>query len=263
MIATITELQSTTKIWLDGIQWTTFQALIAELESGSDFGFSYDQGHLQILSSQGNSARTPGSIVLKGISWPTYQALIADVGDSRVWRIAYSCSVLEIRMPLPPHEEPKILLGSFIEALADELEIEIRHLGALLLQREDLRQAVEPDTCFYIQNEARIRGKMQLDFQVDPPPDLAIESDFTNSSLNKFDIYANLGVPELWRYQEGKLVVYHLIEGRYEIRPTSLAFPFLPLDQIPSLVQQSAEVGQRATVRLFRQYLRQILNPPS
>nr|WP_322111986.1 hypothetical protein [Aerosakkonema funiforme] len=55
-------------------------------------------------------------------------------------------------------------------------------LGALLLEREDLTSAIEP--CFYIQNESLVRSKI-IDLQTDPPPDLAIESNYTSSSLNK------------------------------------------------------------------------------
>lgn len=36
-------------------------------------------------------------------------------------------------------------------------------------------KGIEPDQCFYIQNEAAIRGKKRLDLEVDPPPDLALE----------------------------------------------------------------------------------------
>jgi len=39
----------------------------------------------------------------------------------------------------------------------------------------------------------------------------------------------------------------------------SLAFPFLPIAEIPGFIEQSRTVGQRATVRLFRQRIREIL----
>ena len=138
-------------------------------------------------------------ILMKGVSWQTYKTLMAEVGGDRAWRIAYDRGVLEIRMPLEEHEEPLGLLESFIEAVADELSIEVRKLGALTLDREDLTRAVEPDTCFYIQNEALVRGR-KINLPEDPPPDLAIESDYTNSSINKQALYSALGVPELWRY---------------------------------------------------------------
>ncbi len=197
-------------------------------------------------------------VVLKGVSWSTFKALLVDVGDDRAWRIAYDRGVLEIRMPLEEHEEPKRLIESFVEAIVDELEIELRSLGSLTLEREDLTRAVEPDSCFYIQNEFLVRGR-NINLPNDPPPDLAIESDYTNSSVNKDGLYAALGVPELWRYRRQSLQVYQLVEGKYEMCDRSLAFPFLPVAEIPGFIEQSRTIGQRAAVRLFRQRIREIL----
>ena len=165
-------------------------------------------------------------VVLKGVSWATFKALMADIGEDRSCRIAYDQGMLEIMVPYEQHEEPKILISSFVEALVDELELEIRQLGALTLEREDLTRAVEPDTCFYIQNESLVRGK-EIQLPQVPPPDLVVESDYTHSSLNKFNIYAALGVPELWRYRKQTLQVYQLVEGNYELSDKSLAFPLI------------------------------------
>ncbi len=196
---------------------------------------------------------------MRGISWQTYKTLMAEVGGDRAWRIAYDRGVLELRMPLEEHEEPKGLLESFIEAIADELQIEVRKLGSLTLDREDLSRAVEPDSCFYIQNEAVVRGR-KISLPDDPPPDLVIESDYTNSSVNKQSIYAALGVPELWRYTHQTLLVYARVDGDYEQRDASLVFPFLPVADVGYFIEQSRTVGQRSAVRLFRQRIRDILD---
>ncbi len=198
-------------------------------------------------------------VVLQGVSWQTYKALMADIGDNRICRIAYFRGILEIRMPLTEHEEPVQLLGDFVKGIADELEIELRCLGALLLERDDLSRAIEPDSCFYIQNEAKIRGK-NIQLPEDPPPDLVIESDYTSSSLNKFEIYSSLGVLELWRYYKQRLEIYLLDNGEYKISEVSLAFPFLPVAEISGFIDRSKTEGQRASVRLFRSRIKEILN---
>ncbi len=60
-------------------------------------------------------------ITLTGIKWLTFKAIMSDVGDGRAGRIAYAEGVLEIRIPLPKYERPKVMLELFIGALADEL----------------------------------------------------------------------------------------------------------------------------------------------
>ncbi len=200
------------------------------------------------------------TIAMKGVSWQTYKTLMSEVGEDRAWRIAYDQGVLEIRMPLLDHEVPKGLLESFVEAIADELEIEVMKAGSLILEREDLANAAEPDSCFYIGNELLVRGREDINLPADPPPDLVIESDYTSSSVNKHALYSALGVPELWRYTQKTLVVYQRIEGGYALSDRSLAFPFLPIDEVASFIEQSRTIGQRSAVRLFRQRIREILD---
>jgi Uma2 family endonuclease len=113
------------------------------------------------------------------------------------------------------------MLEDFMGALADELEIEAMSLGALTLEREDLTRAIESATCFYIQNESLVREREEINWSLDPPPDLVVESDCTSSSVNKFSIYASLGVPEIGRYRNQSLLVYQLVEGNYEHRENS------------------------------------------
>lgn len=232
---------------------------MAETQANYGYTILYAPERLQVEYVQANSPLAEGTVLFSGISWQTYKALMQDVGDGRAWRIAYERGVLEIRMPLQKHEVPKVLLANFVEALADELEIETMQLGALTLEREDLSRAIEPDTCFYIQQEALVRAKEDIDLQTDPPPDLAIESDHTNSSINKQGIYAALGVPELWRYRKRKLEIYQLVDGQYVQVDRSLAFPCLPVAEVPEWMEQSREVGQRSAVRLFRARIREIL----
>jgi Uma2 family endonuclease len=258
MIAIAPQSTATTKILLDGVTWPTFKALMAGVKEDRDYRITYNADQLLLERIQPDDTSDGGCLVLNGVSWSTYKLLMADVGDGRAWRIAYDQGVLEIRMPLQKHEQPKVLLASFVEALADELAIEIMHLGSLLLEREDLSRAIEPDTCFYVQNEALVRDK-EINLSVDPPPDLAVESDHTHSSMNKHDIYAALGVPELWRYHKQKLQVYLLIERQYQLSDHSLTFPCLPIAEVSDFIERSKEIGQRAAVRLFRDRIRAVL----
>ncbi|NCJ05320.1 Uma2 family endonuclease [Synechococcales cyanobacterium C] len=254
MVAIAPHIQATPLI-LEGVTWPTFQALIAELTVDPPYQITYGLGQLQIEDRQPQGATENSSLTLHGLSWSTFKRLIEEVGDHRTWRITYVPGALEVRMPLEEHEEPKRLLEDFVTTMVDELGIELRSLGSLTLERAELSRAVEPDSCFYIQNELRVRGR-KIHLPEDPPPDLVIESDYTHSSLNRLGIYAMLGVPELWRYSQKTFQVYLLVEGQYQLSDQSLAFPCLPVASIPELIEQSKVIGQRATVRLFQDRIR-------
>ena len=86
--------------------------------------------------------------------------MLTDAGDARAWRIVYENGVLEIRTPYQAQEFPIIILAYFVNATADELEIEAMQLGAMLREKEEVQRAIEPDTCFYIQHQALVISKV-------------------------------------------------------------------------------------------------------
>ena len=156
----------------------------------------------------------PGQkVLLKDVSWQEFEEILIDLGESRSSRIAYANNTLEIMAPLPEHETIKVLIGDLLKALMEELDIEFWSLGSTTFKNELMRQGIEPDDCFYIENEAKVRGKERLDLTIDPPPDLAIEIDVTCRTHP--NIYANLGVGELWRFEKGKLQIYVLENNKY------------------------------------------------
>ncbi|MBU7582852.1 MAG: Uma2 family endonuclease [Nostoc sp. TH1S01] len=197
-------------------------------------------------------------LLIKNISWSTYKHILAELGENRSSRISYSQGVLEIMAPLPEHEVAKVMIGDFVKALLEELDIEFWSLGSTTFDEEKMDAGIEPDDCFYIQNEAAVRGKDRIDLTIDPPPDLAIEIDIT--SRTRFNNYEVLGVPELWRWRGNKLEINILINGKYVTTNNSLAFPNLPINQvIPEYLQRSKTEGRNATMKAFRAWIREQL----
>ncbi len=199
-------------------------------------------------------------VVLRGVSWTTYQALIRDLESEPGKRLTYDQGTLEIMVPLPPHERYKSLMGRLVEVTTEETETEIASLGSTTWSREDLQKGLEADECYYIQNEQAVRGKSEIDLSTDPPPDLAIEVDNTSSSMNRMEIYAALGVPEVWRYQGEILTIYRLVEGEYRPQDTSTALPLLQQRDILRFLQASQTMGETSLIRQFRKWVREKLD---
>jgi Uma2 family endonuclease len=130
-------------------------------------------------------------------------------------------------------------------------------VGSTTLKAEMKAKGAEPDECFYIQNAALVIGKEDLNLEHDPPPDLVIEINRTSSSLDKFPIYAGLGVPEIWRLV-GKTIHIHLLAGdRYEESPTSRVFPFLSAQTLSEFLAKGLAEGERQAARAFRAWVRE------
>jgi Uma2 family endonuclease len=201
----------------------------------------------------------PGQqVLLIDVSWQMFKEILEELGEGRAARISYSNEMLEIMTPLPEHEDNKVIIGNLVEILQEELDIEFRNLGSTTFKNDKMKEAVEPDLCFYIENEAAIRGKKKIELETDPPPDLAIEIDIT--SRTRFHNYEALGVPELWRYDGRKLEINRLEAGKYVKSNISRYFPKIMLiDVIPQYVEQSKTLGRNATMRAFRNWVREQL----
>jgi len=195
--------------------------------------------------------------LLTGIRWQTYQELLLDLAENPSKRLTYDQGLLEIMTPLPEHEASKRLLGRLVESTTEELGLEIYSLGSTTWRREDLQKGLEPDECYYITQEAQVRGKTKFDLYSDPAPDLAIEIDLTSSSLNRLGIYAALGVREIWRYDGQDLKIYVLVEGEYQQQEQSTVLPVLSRSDVLLFLNKKSTLGENALIREFRQWLHQ------
>jgi Uma2 family endonuclease len=101
-----------------------------------------------------------------------------------------------------------------------------------------------------------VRATTELDFAQDPPPDLALEIDITSSSLNQFDLYADLGVPEICRYDGRSIKFYQLENGEYAECDFSLAWTMLPTGKVDEFIDRTQTTGATAAVREFREGVR-------
>ncbi|CCI34570.1 Uma2 family endonuclease [Microcystis sp. T1-4] len=197
----------------------------------------------------------PAEIIhLSGISWKTYETLLAEMSDRRL-RLTYNRGNLEIMAPSTGHERFKKVAGRFVETMAEELRIRIEPLGSTTFKRPQLSGA-EPDECFYIDNIEAVRGKKRLDLNEDPAPDLVIEIDVTSSSQNSLQVYADLGVAEVWVYNGESLVIQQLQNGTYITSPTSRFFPNLPILEIAIFLQQAGQTDYLELVKAFRNWVR-------
>jgi Uma2 family endonuclease len=193
-------------------------------------------------------------IRLSGISWTTYETLLEELSHRRL-RLTYNRGNLEIMAPSPEHELNKRVLGRFVETIAEELAISIYPLGSTTFKKINLSGA-EPDECFYIRNIAAVQGKKRLDMEEDPAPDIVLEIDITSSSESRLQVYADLGVAEVWIYNGESLVIQNLQNGSYIATQTSQFFANLSILDIASWLQRSTTMDYLTLVKAFRSWVR-------
>ncbi len=200
--------------------------------------------------------------LIRGIGWDGYELLLDAFGDDGP-RMNYLRGDVELMSPSIPHEQPSFLLAYLVVALCDELDIPSNALASTTLRRAGSEVGLEADACFYLRDNAgKHRGMRTLDLDLAPPPDLAIEVEQTNPLLPKLEIYARIGVPEIWRYRRGRFGVLLLqAGGSYTESATSLAFPFLPMLEIDRLLLEYDEAEETRWRRRLRAWVRESILP--
>jgi Uma2 family endonuclease len=193
-------------------------------------------------------------IHLSGISWQTYETLLQELSDRHL-RLTYNRGTLEIMAPSPEHEFSKTMMGRFVETLAEETNLQIYPLGSTTFKRPELSGA-EPDECFYFRNIGAVRGKKRLDFTKDPSPDLMVEIDVSSSSSNRLQVYADLGVAEVWIYNGESLIIKQLQNGTYITSQESQFFLNVPIPEIAQFLQQAETIDYLELVQTFRNWVR-------
>lgn len=196
------------------------------------------------------------TLVFEDVTWEEYEQLLSDI-DRPAIRMTYDHGKLVIMGPRPEHEEYKCLIDRIVDTVTDVRDLNLEPRGSATWRKKAKAQGTEPDCCYYIARADRIIGKRDINLEVDPPPDLAVEIDSTSQSTWKFHIYATLGVPEIWRYhvKRKRVHLYELRGDAYVELPASVSFPILTPDVIADCIEYSDTHGQKAALAKFRREL--------
>ncbi len=207
------------------------------------------------------TTRTPAEqrVVFHNVSWQTFKALLTEIGEDRTSRLTYDRGKLEIMSPLMPHERSNRLVERLIYVLVEEMGLNLVTTGSTTLDRPDLERGAEPDSSYYIQNEALMRDREEIDLNQDPPPDLVVEIEYSRSAIDKLRLYASMGVSEFWRYDGRVLRIYRLDGEQYQLCENSPTFATVAVSEIPRFIAEAKKIGEVATIKYFRAWVRQQL----
>ena len=198
--------------------------------------------------------------VLDG-DWTFYTRMLRAFENKPGHRLAYDRGRLEIMSPSLIHDDGSRFLGDMVVVLAMEFELTLKHGGGVTMRKRKKEKGIEADSSYWIANAYRMGGGKNLDLSIHPPPDLSLEIDVSRSSLNRFGIYAAIGVPEIWRLDSDELHFYLLGEdNKYHESAASRSFPLVsPVDLLP-FIQEAAKASDVLPVlRRFREWVRQRL----
>lgn len=194
-------------------------------------------------------------ITFHNVSWEEYEELLEEVGEASGLRISYDEGTLNVMTLSAKHEYYERFLEKMLGFVSVRLGINMRSFGSATMRKKKKHKGNEPDLCFYVQTAGAIGNRMDLDFENDPPPDVAVEIDIHHDSKRKFSIYAGLEVPELWRFHGDVLTIYLLDEDTYWEVEVSRALPMLTSEILTRFLMQLRDDGDFKTLIAFDEWL--------
>lgn len=195
---------------------------------------------------------SPGEqrVVLRDVDWETYLSL-AEKTDRPGKLITYDCGVLEIMSPSRNHEIFKSMIGRMVERYAEIRSIDATSTASTTFKSPASRRAFEADESFYIEHESVVRGRSEIDLQIDPPPDLVIEIEQTRSAINKLALFAEFGIAEVWRFDGTNLWIGCLANGQYITSLSSTVLPSFPVEHAVEILRA---IGTQSETKLIRRF---------
>jgi Uma2 family endonuclease len=198
-------------------------------------------------------------LLLRDVDWRSYWYFLHMFKERRGVRLTYDGRRLEIKGVSFKHERYSCLLGGLVLTLTMELHLPLVPGGSTTLYLRRKRRGIDPDNCYWITSASLLlERKKNLDLRIDPLPDLVIEVDIPASALDRMAVFAVLGVPEVWRFDDRVLMIHVLGNGgSYESVPSSRLFPFLTPEDLMRYLEMEWTIDDNAIIREFRTWLRQ------
>jgi Uma2 family endonuclease len=179
--------------------------------------------------------------VFHDVSWEEYEQLSDELVDRSGLRLSYCEGTLEIMSTSTEHDFYEDLLQNLVRLLSLRLKFRFRSFGRATMKKSKAQKGKEPDGCYFIKSCDLIGRRKRLDFEIDPPPDIAVEIDLSTRSIRKLPIYHALQVPEVWIYDGTELTIHRWNDRGYVSVERSVELPALTSQLLTSFLSDAEE----------------------
>ena len=195
-------------------------------------------------------------LVIHEFAWDDYEHLLEELGDSSHARVSYDSGRLEILSPSWLHDKYEWFIDLFVVAFCETRGLKLHGFRHTTWRKKSVAKGVEADACFYVRTP--VTGRKDFSLEAGPPPDICVEVDITRNSLKKLSIYAALGVPEVWTYDETTFRFYALSDGKYSVIEESNFLPGLTGPILAEAVEAGKEGDPMDVLKAFRERIQKL-----
>ena len=172
--------------------------------------------------------------IQRGKTWAQFEYLQKGFEDTRGVKLFYYNGTIEILMPGAAHELFKKIIAILLEVFLLDRKIEFEPTGSMTQKREGVA-AAEADESYEIQGAK-----------------LCVEVNFTSGDESKLDCYQELGVDEVWFWDDGVLAVYSLQSDGYQQVRRSQIPSLAPIDL--AIMAQCILIGETSRLEAVERF---------
>jgi Uma2 family endonuclease len=194
---------------------------------------------------------------LFGVSWTDYEKIAEEFGESNPFHITFNKGILTIMPVTEIHELLISLIERFMTIVSLVERINIVPTGKATMQSKQRDIAAEPDASYFVANAAAHRIKNYVPKEIELAPDIVVEIDVHHPSNDKFEIYAEFGVPEFWQYDGERLKIFRLQKTEYIEIESSEQIPILSGAILTEFLRRGLEEEQFTVLSEFQNWLQE------
>ena len=168
---------------------------------------------------------TDQRIVLHNVDWDTYESLVAANAERGAPRLTFDRGTVELMSPGRDHELSNRNAAFLVRYVVAELGVRFLDVGSMTYKQPIEQRGFEADSSFYIEPSDLAWPGSELDPHLEHPPNLVIEIDVSRSSIPKMDLYARLGVGEVWVWENDEARFFVLAGEHYVAVDRSQVIP--------------------------------------
>lgn len=197
-------------------------------------------------------------LILFGVSWSDYEKIVAEFGESSPFHVTFNKGILTIMPVSEIHELLTALVHDFIRFAALSLRLNVIATGKATMQSKRRAISAEPDGSYFVTKAGIHKVKNYVPTELELAPDIVVEIDIHHASEDKFEIYAEFGVPEFWQYNGEELKIFRLKEnGTYGEIEKSVELPILSAAILTEFLRRGKTEEQLQVLLGFQNWLRE------
>ena len=190
-------------------------------------------------------------VTLENITWNQYKNISETIDEASFCRISYCDGVLELMSPGLPHEELSENTGEIIKEYCYQKDIKCFPIRSTTLENKKGKKGKQPDASYALHRKSEI-------------PDIAVEINITSGKIEDLKIYAGIGVPEVWIYnnKEKRIRFFLLEKNQYKEIKNSKQLDSINSNMVNKILEVGRKGGDIKDIREAVNRLLESLNTP-